>query len=271
MKKVKKYAEYLITKIRVVFKQRKYLYDNTVIKYMYENRRRKDLIIVFSSCTRKGIKARYNYVRTLKNMELDQLFILDDYGIDGRGIFYLGKGMDFFVERAVSHLISHITSGHHYRKIIFAGSSKGGYGALNFGLQYPGSYIIAGSPQYHLGSYLMDPDNHLDDTLTYIAGKSRESISKAAVKYLDSHLYCKIQNYKSYKSSVNIFLFYSREERTYQEHIKDLITDLKENGFYLQEDVGEYKNHSDVSLHFPGYLKTAVQLIIDSEECYEKG
>lgn len=99
MKKVKKYAEYLITKIRVVFKQRKYLYDNTVIKYMYENRRRKDLIIVFSSCTRKGIKARYNYVRTLKNMELDQLFILDDYGIDGRGIYYLGKGMDFFVER----------------------------------------------------------------------------------------------------------------------------------------------------------------------------
>lgn len=271
MKKVKKYVEYFITKMRVILKQKQYIYDNTAIKYMYENQRRKDLIIVFSSCTRKGIKARYNYVWTLKNMELDQLFILDDYGGDGRGIFYLGKDMDFFAERAVIQLISHIMWKHHYRKIIFAGSSKGGYGALNFGLLYPGSYIIAGAPQYHLGSYLMDPDNHLEDTLKYITGKSRESISKAAVKELDSHLYGKIQNYKSYKSSANIFLHYSREERTYQEHIKDLIIDLKENGFYLQEDVGEYKNHSDVSLYFPGYLKTAIQLIIDSEECHEKG
>lgn len=271
MKKAKKYAEYLITKMRVVSRQKKYIYDNTAIRYMFENQGKKDLIIVFGSCTRKGIKARYNYVRTLKNMDLDQLFILDDYGFDGRGIYYLGKDMDFFVERAVSHLINRIASCHNYRKMIFAGSSKGGYGALNFGLLFPGSSIIAGAPQYHLGSYLMDPDNHLEDTLKYITGKTRSNISQTVVKDLDSHLCSKIQNYKSDKSAASIYLHYSREEHTYQEHIKDLIKDLKENGFYLQEDAGEYKNHSDVSLYFPDYLKKSVQLIIDREECHENG
>ena len=271
MKKAKKYAEYFITKMRVVFHQKKYIHDKKAIKYIYEKQGKKDLIIDFSSCTRKGIKARYNYVRTLKNMDLDQLFILDDYGFDGRGIYYLGKDMDFFVERAVFHMISHITSGNHYQRIIFAGSSKGGYGALNFGFMFPGSCIIAGAPQYHLGNYLMDWDNHLDDTLKYITGKTRNYVSKAVVNDLNSHLHDKIRNYKSDKSAVSIYLHYSRQEHTYQEHIKDLIKDLKDNGFYVREDAGEYKNHSDVSLYFPDYLKMVAQLIIDSEESDENG
>ena len=52
-------------------------------------------IIVFSSCTRKGIRARYNYVRTLKEVPCNKLFLLDDFASDHRGSFYLGSNMKF--------------------------------------------------------------------------------------------------------------------------------------------------------------------------------
>ena len=61
-----------------------------------------------SSCTRQGVKAWYNYNRTLKNIKANKLFILDDFGTDSRGIYYLGKDGKFEIEQIVIELISKI-------------------------------------------------------------------------------------------------------------------------------------------------------------------
>ena len=68
----------------------------------------RDLIIVFSSCTRKGIRARYNYVRTLKEVPCNKLFLLDDFASDHRGSFYLGSNMKFEEAVVVRELIDRV-------------------------------------------------------------------------------------------------------------------------------------------------------------------
>lgn len=86
-----KYIEYLSTKIKVYFKENKYNKEGCNIKYILEKEKSDILIVIMSSCTRPGIKARYNYNRTLKNIKVNKLFILDDFGNDSRGSYYLGK------------------------------------------------------------------------------------------------------------------------------------------------------------------------------------
>ena len=67
-------------------------------------------------------------------------------------------------------------------------------------------------------------------------------------------------NADNYKGK--IYLHYSTEEHTYEEHIKWLIDDFDKKGIDYEEDVCTYTNHSDVSLHFPNYLVSTLKSII---------
>ena len=75
-KKIKKLWEYFLTKLRLARDQKKFRAEGVTIKYLLDRAPSEDLIIVFSSCTRKGIRARYNYVRTLKSVACNKLFLL---------------------------------------------------------------------------------------------------------------------------------------------------------------------------------------------------
>jgi len=210
----------------------------------YSNRKSDDLIIIFNACTRPGIKARYNYVRTLKKIKVNKLFILDDGGIDNRGTYYLGKYPEFDFENGVLELIKNTYDKINPKKIYFIGSSKGGWAALNFGLEYENSNIICGAPQYYLGTYLANMKNKV--TLNSIG-----CISKKEINFLDKYLQNKILNF-NYKN--NIYLQYSINDPTYNNHIKYLIKDLKKKNTILYEEKLEYKNHDDVSIYFPNYI-----------------
>ena len=59
-KKSKKLWEYFLTKLRLVRDQKKFRTEGVTLKYMLDRAPSKDLLIVFSSWTRKGIRARYN-------------------------------------------------------------------------------------------------------------------------------------------------------------------------------------------------------------------
>ena len=246
-----KYVEFVATKLMLLTKQKSFQIEQEKIHYIFKKNNSTTLIIVFSSCTRRGIKARYNYVRTLQDKTCDQLFILDDWGYDQRGIYYLGKEMDFSVERAVNAFIQEIIQKGTYEKIIFAGSSKGGYAALNFGLHLPNSIIIAGAPQYRLGEYFTDPANKLEETLRYIAGNP---VDQSKLEVLNKHLEKKIVNYAGHADSITIHLHYSEKEHTYEEHISKLIEALRKNDFHVTKDIQQYTNHSDISLYFPSFL-----------------
>ena len=217
-KKGKKLGEYMMTKLRLLRDQKKYRSRGVTLKYMLDRVDSRDLIIVFSSCTRKGIRARYNYVRTLKEVPCNKLFLLDDFASDHRGSFYLGSNM-------------------------------------NFGLDYPGSYMVVGGPQYFLGQSLLDTGNI--EALKHIAGQ----VCKEKVEFLNEYLPKKVAANR-YAPSQRIYLHYSDSEHTYEEHIRYLRRDLAKKGYRCSEDVAHYKEHGEISLYFPEFLLHSVEEIL---------
>ena len=256
--KVHKYIEFLTAKISLLVEQKKFVHNGVVLKYIYRKKVGDSLVVVLSSCTRQGIKARYNYMRTLKGIRASQLFILDDFFEDKRGSYYVGKNYTFDEETATKALIQKICDEKRPSKLAFCGSSKGGWAALNFGLQFPNTYIIAGAPQYLLANYLKAG---FEDRLKYILGEITEDRETA----LNDHLRNRIKN-NPYSGSQHIYLHYSNKEHTYEEHIQYLLKDLKENGYDLTEDIADYTDHSDIAYYFPSFLVNALSEILKDEK-----
>ena len=91
-------------------------------------------------------------MRTIKECGVNRLFIKDDFGPNQCGDYYLGCNGTYSVENAVFELIDRYIKLVKPKKIIFFGSSKEGYAAINFGLRYPDSKMIVAAPQYYLGT-----------------------------------------------------------------------------------------------------------------------
>lgn len=249
-----KYIEYIYTKLKVRLKEKRFISNGYEIKYILEENNSKHLVVVFSSCTRPGIKARYNYNRTLSDITANKLFILDNYGDDGRGVFYLGCNNDFKIENAVRELIKKVFNETNSDEITYIGSSKGGYAALFFGLEVDNSNIVVGAPQYYLGDYLNCKANI--NVLRNIIG----DISDEKIENLNLILYNKIKNIK--KRNIDIYIHFSKNEHTYNEHIKYLLKDLDINNIRYSIDTADYLNHSDVSIYFPSFLKQTISNIV---------
>ena len=253
---IRKYYEYFTTKIKLVFSQKKFKYDDVTLKYILKkNPASKDLVIVFSSCTRRGIKARYNYMRTLSKINVNKLFILDDFADDHRGSYYLGADSTYSEEKAVIKLIDNTAELLGINKRIFCGSSKGGYSAINFGLQYEDGFIVAGGPQYYLGQYLVRSQNI--ECLRHIVGQ----ITDEKVSKLDTRLKERIEE-KIFGTKQKIYLHFSDKEHTYEEHVKDLLGCLVSCGYNVECDVADYTDHSDISLYFPDFLVNTLKKIL---------
>lgn len=93
--------------------------------YRDGNRESDRLIVVFSGFSGKG-KSVYNYVSTLNGCKDNRLFILDDFGWEGRGSYYLFENGDRNVEDLVTGLIRDIRNKKHIQSLVTIGSSKGG-------------------------------------------------------------------------------------------------------------------------------------------------
>ena len=220
MKKVKKYIDYALSLVSKAIREKKYRNENSTLKYLfYPCKNSKDMVVVFSACTRVGIPARYNYIRTLDSIEVNRLYILDDEGDDQRGSYYLGQYPEFYTEKAVIELITKVTDKYSFENLYFAGSSKGGWSALN----------IAASME----------------------GRVK------AIDELDNHIRNKIRGLHNTK----VYLHYSKQEHTYDEHIIYLLNDLKQITS-VDENTANYSDHQDVSLYFPKYLKETVNMLI---------
>lgn len=261
---LRKYIEFITTKIVILYKEKVFYSNNQQIRYILEKEEgAKELAIVFSGCTRPGVKARYNYHRTLKDVKINKLFILDDTGINGRGAFYLGKDKNFEIARSVEKLIDIVAEMVEAHNIIYVGTSKGGYAALYFGLEKDSSIII-GAPQYFLGNYL-NCDVH-KNLLKYIMGDDSEE----SVNELNAVLKSRI---KESSSNNKIYLQYSKLDHTYNEHIKYLIEDIEANNIIIEKEEVNYKHHSEVSKYFPTYLINTINKILtntrDIVENYE--
>lgn len=218
---------------------------NSRLKYIFENNHSDTLVIVFPGFP-LGEKPLYNYYRILKKVPCDKLFLLDDFGY--RGSYFLfenGKKLD---ELVISLLQSTINKRH--KRIITAGSSKGGTCAIYYGLKICADEIYAGACQYYIGSYLnTEPHRRIFQGMMGIeAGVEQENILNAVMPD------CLAES--SGKHS-HIHLLYStkEKEKTYGEHIAPLIRDLDKYKLYHSDTIVDFPDHAEVGTYFGPFIK----------------
>lgn len=251
---VKKYYEFVITKFKVLKYQRCFKFRDVNLKYMYKSVEQSEVLaIVFSACTRPGLAARYNYVKTLDGMKCNRLYILDDFGEDKRGSYYLGKIPEFLEQQATISLIQKIIKDTTPKKILFCGSCKGGYAALNIGTRFENSVMIIGEPTYKIAS-----EFRLDKNLMrhWMGQVTEEKIS-----YLDNYLCNQLAN-NSYKENQRIELFYSLKDEYYEPHTMPLLQDLERNGYDFEKETSDFAAHADLGLYFADFLKKHVEVYL---------
>lgn len=245
---VNKFIDLVKAKYMIKYKQKIFVGNKYNVKYVLDTKKGSDkLIIIFTSCTKVGVPARYNYVRTLDKYKCNKLFILDDFGFDNRGAYYLGKNKDFAIEKEVNLLINKVITNLNTKKNIFMGSSKGGYAALYFGITVKDSIIISGAPQYKLGDYLNLPGHQ--NILKYIMGNTNNE----SIECLNKILQLRINENKNNNNL--LYIHYSINEENYESDISKLINDLDKLKILMIKDIEEYMNHSDLTNYFPKFIK----------------
>lgn len=248
MNKINKGIDLVKSKFMIKFKQKVFKGKKYDVKYVLDiNKKSKDLLIVFTACTKVGQTARYNYIRTVEGYKCNKLFILDDFGFDNRGAYYLGKDKDFAIEKDVKILIEKIIKELNIRRSVFIGSSKGGYAALYFGLDFKNSSIITGAPQYKLGNYLNLPGH--ENILKYIMGDTEET----SIDYLNLLMKRKLEEKKN--NNNKIYLHYSINEENYVSDLEHLIKDVEYFNIELIKDEETYSGHAELTNYFPGFIK----------------
>jgi teichoic acid transport system permease protein len=230
-------------------KEKKYLREGVELKYIFEKKKligKNKLVVVLSAFSPKdsSVKATYNYNRHLKNLNTNKLFILDNYGPNERGCYYLGQNRDFIIEKSVYSLIEKTRKECNIKKkdVVIVGSSKGGWAALYYGIKYEYGHVIAGAPQTLLGNYLVYHNQYL----RYIAGGT----TVEDVEYLNNLLYgLKFSN----KTKINIHV--SRNDTHYINHVIPFANHLKNNNIDFILDIDGYNGHSKTGDYFGKYLK----------------
>lgn len=246
--KVNKAIDLLKSKFMLRFKQRVFKGKNYNVKYVLNSvSNSDDLIVVFTACTKVGQPARYNYVRTLDKYKCNKIFILDDFGFDNRGAYYLGKNKDFAIQNDVELLIHKVIKDLNVKRSIFVGSSKGGYAAMYFGMSIKNSIIISGAPQYMLGDYLNLPGHQ--NILSYIMGDTE----KTSVEQLNKVMKTRIDTNRDNNNLV--YLHYSINDETYESDIKYLVNHLDTLGINTIKDIKEYMSHSELTKFFPTFIR----------------
>ena len=220
--------------------------------YMFQKYRNSNsLIIVFSAFGGKCQPGGYNYVWSLRSIKTNKLWIRDRFGYCAVGTYYLGKydGVQFTNVKEITELIKKYNSD---KRTFFCGTSKGGSAALFYGLKFPDSIIVSGSPQFYIGDYLNQNEYHKKIKQSIYASYEIDSI-------LNELLPKCIKQYSCNSKLYDVFLLISTKEPSYKHHLSELIKEMVKEGYNVHINDMRYENHNDVGKFFPDYLKTIMK------------
>ncbi len=217
------------------------------LRYLLQTNHSSDTLVVCFSGFGNGGSAKYNYINTLKKAKANKLFILDDFGYNKQGSYYLGENGNWFLPDMVVGLIQKVQNESNIKNLVMVGSSKGGSAALFYSIKMGANACVIGAPQYFIGNYL-SIDKHLPILKGIMGNTSTQSIQRL------NRLMCDcIQTVSTKKPKV--YIHYSPKEHTYPDHIIHMIDDLVRCGYAVVEDAGyDYTDHKEVAKYFPLYL-----------------
>lgn len=228
--------------------------NNEYLKYLFFKGNSKSLIVVFSGMSKD--RAKYNYINILTKYRSDKVYFLDDFGEEKLGAYYLCVNKDYYVENGIDRVLDDVIRKNSYKQVFFVGSSKGGWASLYYGLNYPGATIIIGAPQYYLGDYLLTRKS--PQLLYTILG---QDYTESDILFLNNLIKKKI--ICSSNSSQRIYIHYSDQEHTFNEHIKFLLQDLHDNSCSVTHDVCHYNDHNKVAKYYPDFLIRVLTELLD--------
>ncbi len=239
-------------------KERAFTFNgDEMLKYLLFTRKKSNTLIVgFQAYNAQG--AFYNYVSTLNKVHASKLYIKDDFSENHLGDYYLGHKGTYSVEKAVYDLIDRTAIKLNAQRIIFIGSSKGGYAAMNFGVRYPNASFVIASPQYYLGRYLRLPKKYQPILRDILEGE----ITEEKIQGLDHRLTDKLKS-DPYGATQSLYIMYSVHEDVYEKHIRGLLEDAKAAGISVHEHRAAYEKHWQLKYYFPDYLRETLLKITE--------
>lgn len=218
------------------------------LKYLFFGKGSDSLLVCFSAFPPGNIRV-YNNVNGFNDLDVDRLYISDNWGY--KGSYYLFEDGNDEPFNLTCSLINEYIGGGKYRHVYTAGTSKGGSCAIMFGLVFNAEKIMAGACQYHLGTYLNTPDHKpIFEGMMGIGASTEEE------NYLNAVMPRIIEEHR--KTDSIVYLLYSKQEHTYEEDIKDLLVDLKRNNINVVEKEEFFTNHGDVGYFFIPFVKSVV-------------
>lgn len=225
------------------------------IRYMFQEatdeRLSKSLLIVFSAMG-KDYQFNYNYMESFKDIPVNKLFILDDFGKGGS--YYLGKNRDFSIESSVMALIMHWTSSLNItpKDITTIGSSKGGYSALYYAIKYSFGNSLALAPSLYLGDFLYE---NYPGIMKYIYG----DFNDGGRYYLNTLLERLVRVNRD--SMPNIKIMVGTEDSRKDSHIIPFTNLLSSNQIHHELDIVKGVNHSELKLFAPEYFNYNLSML----------
>lgn len=212
------------------------------LKYLWFREGCDSLLVVFPGFS-KDRPRKYNYVKGLTGVKkVDRLYINDNFGYQGSyNLYENGRRAP---EKITMDLIDRIIKEGNYKHLFFAGSSKGGTCAIYYGLIFRADEIYAAACQYHIGKYV---SNEMPNDKVFYAMMGKNAGEEDSL-ILDNVMPDLLQKYRGSESAIH--LFYSKNDPTYDRHIKDLINSLDHWGYHYFETVESYAVHSQVGESF---------------------
>ncbi|MCG1009953.1 hypothetical protein J4760_07970 [Salinicoccus sp. ID82-1] len=233
--------------------------ENHKIDYLQYRQENSDHLIVvlsgFNGKETQGSPGRYNYMRTLNDIHINKLFIKDS--VDNVPVYYMGtEGSTSYLDDVCRLIEEKLVEMNIDRKrLIFAGSSKGGTGALLIGLAVGAGHIISGANQLDVGTYISTLNDKLKKMLfTRIVGHDGPD----APAILDR----KFREKLLIDDTQTQFHFHGgNRDLHYSEHMVPLLRHFDKQGILYELDLRAYAGHDNVMNYFPEYFIRKVEEI----------
>ena len=242
-------TDFLNSRLNAPFKLEKQFKTHQNIRYHFieatNSQYNNQLLIVFSALA-KEYTFNYNYLESLKDIPVNKLYILDDFGKEGS--YYIGKNKDFSIETSVVSLILNITSKLNIpvTNITTVGSSKGGYSALYYAIKYSFGNVLTMAPSLFLGDFLY---NHNPNIMEYIYGE----VNKAGIHYLNDLIFRTIQEKRDNLPKITIMVGTSDSRK--DAHIMPFVEYLNSKKITYTFDLVKGVDHSQLKFFAPEYIK----------------
>jgi hypothetical protein len=211
------------------------------------------LLVSFSAYNPNEVS--YTYTQLFDHLPCNRLHILDNFGYEKKGAWYLCENLDFSVEYSVVELIKHIQSNLcvQNNNVITVGYSKGGWSAIYFALKYNYQHVVAGGVPVLLGDYLNDQPAHRN-ILNGIIGPAEDK----KISFLNNLLVNQIVP----SEKLQLFLHYGLGDYHLSAFIKHFYESARINIPNLYLDLQLYGGHSSMKNQFPLFLRDTVKTIV---------